>query len=117
MSCVTTQRPVTLSTPVGELQFRHVKPALFWGYRETRLGGGQVAFVANPAKAVLDLLYLSPSSDSPAFLRELRLEPEEHLDVVDLRAYAERTGSRKLRRAVAALATLLEEEREGRTAL
>ncbi len=117
VTCVTTQRPVTLTTPFGEVQYRHVKPAFFWGYQETRLGGGQVAFVAEPAKALLDLLYLSPSSDSPAYLRELRLEPEEHLDVADLRAFAERAGSPKLRRAVAALATLLDEERAARITL
>jgi predicted transcriptional regulator of viral defense system len=117
VTSVTSQRPATLSTPVGEFQFRHVKPALFWGCEEAQLGGGQVAFVAKPAKAVLDLLYLTPRSDSPAYLRELRLQPEEHLDVADLRALADRTGSPKLRRAVAALATLLDDERAARMAL
>jgi len=58
---------------------------------------GQRAFVARPEKALLDLVYLQPGGDAPAYLHELR----------DL---AERAGSPKLRRAAARVADLARAE-------
>jgi hypothetical protein len=49
---------------------------------------------------LLDLLYLTPGSDSPAYLNELRFEPTDRFDWHTLRRLAERTRSRKLKRAV-----------------
>lgn len=100
---VTAGRPERLDTPLGVFEFRHLKPDLLRGYRMTALLGPQTAdqqaLVATPEKALLDLVYLQPGSDQPAYLRELRLQNLERLDMNALRRQAEIFGTPKLRRA------------------
>lgn len=97
---VTTDRPEELDTPLGRFLFRHVKKSAFFGYMQTEISRGQPVFLALPEKALLDLLYLTPGSDSPAYVEELRFEPTDRFDWHTLRMHAERIRSRKLKRAV-----------------
>jgi len=97
---ITTGRPEELDTPLGRFLFRHVKKSAFFGYTQTEISRGQPVFLASPEKALLDLLYLTPGSDSPAYFEELRFEPADRFDWDILRKQAERTGSRKLKRAI-----------------
>jgi len=64
---VTTGRPLLQKTPLGEYQFRHIQTDWFQAYLKIDLGLGQTAFVATPEKALLDLIYLEPNSETPAF--------------------------------------------------
>jgi predicted transcriptional regulator of viral defense system len=96
---VTTGRPETLETPLGSFVFRHLKKAAFFGYAQVEISKGQSAFLASPEKALLDLIYLTPGSDSPEYLEELRFEPTDHFDWQAFRGHAERLKSRKLKRA------------------
>jgi predicted transcriptional regulator of viral defense system len=107
---VTTARPAHWDTPLGSFDFRHIKVELFFGYRLLALGDSQRAFVATPEKSLLDLVHLHPGGDSPDYLRELRLQNLEQLDLDELRRQAERTGSGKLRRAAAFVADLARSE-------
>ena len=86
-------------TSLGRFVFRHVKIDLFYGYVSVEVATGQQAFVAYPAKALLDLIYLTPNGDAPSFLQELRLQNLERLDQKQLMHFAEQTGSAKLQRA------------------
>jgi hypothetical protein len=97
---VTTGRPEELETPVGRFQFRHVANRLFYGFAETEMAPGQFALLADPYKALVDLLYLTPHSDQAAFLRELRLTRQEGFDPAKLHATAGRGGSAKVQHAV-----------------
>jgi len=103
---VTTGRPEELDTPLGRFLFRHVKKSAFFGYTQTEISGGQPVFLALPEKALLDLLYLTPGSDSPAYLEELRFEPADRFDWYTLRMHAEQIRSRKLKRAVELISRL-----------
>jgi predicted transcriptional regulator of viral defense system len=96
---VTTMRPGRWDAPLGRYAFRHVKGDLFWGYRLVDVTPEQHAFVASPEKALLDLIYLEPGADSPNYLRELRLQNLDHLDLDELERQAGHAGSQKLRRA------------------
>jgi predicted transcriptional regulator of viral defense system len=96
---VTTSRPARWNTPLGDFAFRHIKSGLLRGYRLLDLGGGQQALVATPEKALLDLIYLHPGADSPDYLRELRLQNLEDLDLDEVQRLAELLGSAKLVRA------------------
>jgi len=109
---VTTGRPGRRETPFGALEFRHVKPALLFGYRQVELGGGAQAFLATPEKALLDLIYLYPGGDSPAYLRELRLQNLERLDLNALSSMADLSGSPKLKRAAHHIAELARADAE-----
>jgi predicted transcriptional regulator of viral defense system len=107
---VTTRRPARWDTPLGIYQFRHVKPDLLRGYRLTELSPGQRAFVASPEKALLDLVHLQPGGDSPQYLRELRLQNLDRLDVDELQRQALVAHSPKLRRAATRVADLVRTE-------
>jgi predicted transcriptional regulator of viral defense system len=103
---VTTGRPEELQTPLGGFLFRHLKKTAFFGYTQTEISRGQSVFLASPEKALLDLLYLTPGSDSPEYLEELRFEPVDHFDWEALRTHAERLKSQKLRRAAELLSRM-----------
>jgi hypothetical protein len=108
---VTTGRPEYLSTPLGDFEFRHVKPGLFKGYQMTDLGDQQ-AFVATPEKALLDLVYLQPDGETPEYLQELRLQNLDRLDLGMLRTLSDNFDKPKLRRATEAISELAHREAE-----
>ena len=110
---VTTGRPERWETPLGVFEFRHVKHNLLSGYRITDLSRaqpGQQALVASPEKALLDLVYLQPGGGTPNFLRELRLQNLERLNLDELHRLAETFNTPKLRRAVETITRLTQSE-------
>ena len=76
--------PVTLRTPLGRYLYRHVRPAAFFGYRRVRVFGDQEALLAEPAKALLDLIYLTPRGETTEYLESLRLQD---LDAIRARKF------------------------------
>lgn len=109
---VTTTRPAQWETPFGIFEFRHLQTVLFFGYHLLDLGDGQRAWIARPEKALLDLAYLFPGADSLQYLRELRLQNLDRLDLHLLEQWAERSTRPKLMRAVANLRELIRSEAE-----
>jgi hypothetical protein len=107
---VTTSRPGRWDTSLGSYAFRHIKTELFRDYRLLELGNGQEAFVASPEKALLDLIYLTPGADSAAYLKELRLQNLEALDLDRLQDEAGLTRRPKLQRAADRVAALARSE-------
>ncbi len=107
---ITTGRPASWNTPLGGFEFRHVKTEWFGSYQLIDVARGQPAYVATPEKALLDLIYLHPGADSPAYLQELRLQNLDQLDLDELRRQAEDAGSPKLQRAAAIVAELARTE-------
>jgi hypothetical protein len=105
-------RPARWQTPLGDFLFRHIKLRHLRGYRMNDLGGGQRALVAVPEKALLDLVHLTPGADAPAYLRELRLQNLEGLDLAELRRLSGLLGSPKLKRAAEVVAGLARVEGE-----
>ncbi|MDE2875698.1 MAG: hypothetical protein OXU69_12680 [Gemmatimonadota bacterium] len=93
-------RPCVRETPLGRFSFRYLRAGLRAGYRQVELGGGQRAFVAFPEKAFLDLVHLQPGGDDPAWIDELRLNPEA-LKPDRMEAMAAAAASPKLMRAAA----------------
>ncbi|MBN1995801.1 MAG: hypothetical protein JW953_24155 [Anaerolineae bacterium] len=107
---VTTRRPMRWDTPLGSFEFRHIKTDLLYSYRALEVGEGQQAFVATPEKAILDLVYFQPGGDSRHYLRELRLQHLDQLNLEELRRQARLANSAKLRRAATTLADLARTE-------
>lgn len=94
-------------TPLGRFSFRHLQPALHFGYRHVDLGNDQSAFVARPEKALLDLVHQRPGGEREEHLGELRL----NFDALDLDALDEAArvhGAPKLQRAAAVVRRLAE---------
>ncbi len=103
---VTARRPVTVRNQVGEFSYRHIKPGFFWGYERVETPSGEF-FVATPEKAFLDLFHLEGVKIPDGYLRELRLQNLETLDLERLAAFAGRAGSPGLSRAAAKLAAFV----------
>jgi predicted transcriptional regulator of viral defense system len=115
ITSVTAVRPARWETPLGNFEFRHLKINLLRGYRWIDVGEGQKAFVALPEKALLDLIHLQPEADSPEYLRELRLQNLERLNLDELQRLAALFDKPKLKRAakfIAELATTEAQEYE-----
>lgn len=112
VTSVTRGRPGSWTNPLGTFDFRHLRGDLVRGFQRTPLGPDEAASVATPEKALVDLLYLEPGADAPAYLAELRLQHLERLDLPALRREAEATGRPKLRRAAREIARLAEVEAE-----
>lgn len=110
---VTTGRPESLNTPLGRFQFQHIQRSWFYGYRQVDLGKGQLAFLATPEKALLDLIYLYPGGDQENYLRELRLQALEQIDQEALIRLVQESRKPKLERAAKVVAELAEEEEKG----
>ena len=107
---VTAARAERFETPLGVFESRHIKPELLYGYHKLELGNDQQALVATPEKALLDLVYLTPGGDSPEYLRELRLQNLDRLDINELRRQVETFNTPKLYRAYEGIAHLARAE-------
>jgi predicted transcriptional regulator of viral defense system len=105
-TCVTTKRPGEWGTPLGRFMVRHIHPGLFFGYENVSVSRDQRAFVAMPAKALLDLVHLQPQGDSSNYLASLRLQNLDQLDLDQLRQLAFRSGKPKWQRAAEIIAEL-----------
>jgi hypothetical protein len=104
-------RPETVRNPLGAFQFTHLAGTLLFGYAQVEVAPRQVAFVASPEKALLDLIHLTPGADSSAYLRELRLQNPDAINVAALGELAHRSGKPKLIRAARLVGPLLAAER------
>lgn len=105
---VTAGRPETVSNNLGTYEFRRIGKKYFWGYQPFTLNG-EVILMALPEKALLDLIYLTPRADDPAYLMELRLQNLQLLNPEILTGYAARFHSPKLDRAVTIIHTIIAE--------
>ncbi len=98
---VTTGRPFRCDTPLGRYIYRHIAPPAFFGYGQVSVLPDQQALVADTAKALLDLVYLTPGGESPEHLRSLRLEDLSTIPRQSLCDHARRWCKPKISRAVA----------------
>jgi len=105
VTSVTPGRPGIRTTPLGRFSFRHLKGSMLFGYRLTALGQDQSAFVAEPEKAILDIVHLNPGGDHRSYLEGLRLDFDA-LRPDRLGALAAMAGTPKLARAARVLRDL-----------
>lgn len=103
-------RPEMLRTPLGSFQFKHVASGMMFGYVRLEVAPQQFAFVATADKALLDLAYLTPGADSSNYLKELRLQNFEAMNMQTLHDLAERSGRPKLVRTAKIVESILSEQ-------
>lgn len=100
VTSVTTGRPGMWQNQFGHFRYRHLQPALFFGFEYRQVTPTQSAYMATPEKALLDLIYLTPDANSAAYIRALRLQNLDQLDLERLTAYVEQANKPKLRQAL-----------------
>lgn len=82
ITSVTSRKTQTLNTPIGAFLYRTIKPSLFFGYALLTWREHSIR-IAEVEKALLDLLYLTPSLNTPEAIEALRLnvtDLKEHFD-------------------------------------
>jgi predicted transcriptional regulator of viral defense system len=110
VTSVTTGRPGEWQNPYGHFSYQHIQPALFFGFQYHQVNQKQWAYLAAPEKALLDLIYLTPEADSEEYIRALRLQNLDQLNVDRLQTYVQRVGKPKLQRALIHIVQVVEEE-------
>lgn len=83
---VSTRKTNRFQTPIGHFVFANVKPRWYFGYRMEKTGHLFFA-IAEPAKALLDLLYLRPELQDEVQFEALRLNMAELYTVLDVPRY------------------------------
>lgn len=113
VTSVTTAHSAVYNTPYGQCDFHHIQVNWFRAYSQVDLGNDQRAFIAVPEKALLDLVALRPGGDKEDYLRSLRLQTLDRLDLDLLQKLASATNKPKLVRAVKTIRCLVEEDNLG----
>lgn len=86
---------------LGRFKYRSIKQARFWGYRENVLDSIPAQnrfFIAEPEKAVLDMMYLQDGEWPEERIREKRFQALEHINANRLLRYSRKFNSPKLLR-------------------
>lgn len=110
VTSVTTGRPGNWQNEYGRFTFQHIQSILFFGFEYRQVTQTQWAYVATPEKALLDLIYLTPDADNERYIRALRLQNLDQLNIERLTAYVNRIQKPKLKRALSHILKVVEEE-------
>lgn len=110
-SSVTTGRPGRIENKFGVFTYRHIKNELFFAYRYMTINK-HACFIAEPEKALLDLIHLQPKGDTLPYLKELRLQNLNQIDMDAMRNFAQHYKSPKINRAIKNLLLLVNDEEE-----
>jgi len=102
ITSITTRKTKEFHNPTGAYVYRHLKPALYFGFVAKHDQFGFPYFIAEPEKALLDYLYLNLgkiNSDGKEYFNEsLRLQNRSALNKKQLSNYAQRFAIKKLNR-------------------
>lgn len=109
ITSVTTRRTGEITNKLGVFKFNHIKKELFWGYKEVEVMDRRKIFIASPEKGLLDLIYLTPQSDSMEYLQELRIQNTGKINTEILRDFAKKFKTPKINSAAEKIIKLLEE--------
>lgn len=113
VTSVGTKKTTDFTTCVGNFNYHHIKPELYWGYRLIKFGKQNILF-AEPEKAVLDYLYLHPDLKTADDFLGMRINADEFLLLIDLekfQTYLEAFHSKQLSRRVRILLTTIEHDK------
>jgi len=100
VTSVSTKKTSNFENPLGNFNYRHIKPSLYWGYKLMDFGR-QKMLLADPEKAVLDYLYIHPNLKTADDFREMRLDSDAfrlQINLETFHKYLEAFGNKSLAR-------------------
>ncbi|MDR0693772.1 MAG: hypothetical protein LBF81_00530 [Prevotellaceae bacterium] len=106
ISAVGTLKRTVFENSFGIFTYRQIAPNLLFGYDIKPFLNAQTFLLAQPEKALLDLLYLYPFYDTPQEMEELRLDEdflEQHFNVNRFNEYADKFQTKALSKRAALL--------------
>jgi predicted transcriptional regulator of viral defense system len=99
VTSVTSLKTMEFSNRLGNYTYKTIKPEFMFGYEKKSFYKNQVLLMANPEKAIVDLLYLNPFYDSENDLESLRLDEDfmsDHFDFTRMQDYVSRFSQKAL---------------------
>ncbi|MDR3268756.1 MAG: hypothetical protein LBT83_06785 [Tannerella sp.] len=102
-TAVGTQKKTYFENAFGTFAYQHILPELMFGYEQMPFLNGQNILLAQPEKAILDLLYLYPYYSKEQEIRELRFDEDfmqNELNIERLNEYTDKFQSNTVRRRV-----------------
>ncbi|MCG2587812.1 type IV toxin-antitoxin system AbiEi family antitoxin domain-containing protein [Rhodohalobacter sulfatireducens] len=108
-SC-SSRKTQSFDTPLGSFSYRHIQPALFFGYHLEEWNNHHFA-IAEPEKTVIDYLYLHHEIDEPDDFESLRwnsTEMNNSLSMEKVDTYASHIGSKALVKRLTTLKEFLD---------
>lgn len=101
-TCVTSKAPITYNSYLGNITYRHIMPSLYFGYQSIS-SHYKPYYLAEPEKALLDYLYLTPSINNRDAVVELRIDPENftHLNHAKIDQYLQIFSNHRLSHVIA----------------
>ena len=108
ITCVTSLKTASFSSPAGFFTYRSVREDMMFGYFTRPLADDHTVLFATAEKALTDLLYLYPFYNSVNEMAELRLDDyflHEELDSDLLLEYSSRIRNKALDRRIKLLMT------------
>jgi predicted transcriptional regulator of viral defense system len=98
ITSVGTKKIASFDTGIGNFNYRHIKPSLYWGYRLADFDKQKI-LIAEPEKAILDYLYVHPNLKTSADFEGMRINADEFKTQINLekfQKYLETIGSKQL---------------------
>jgi len=105
-TAVSTLKKATFENAFGTFTYQQIAPALLFGYDAKPFMNGRSLLLAQPEKALLDLLYLYPFYNTAQEMEELRLDEdfmERDFKAPLFNTYTERFQSKALSKRAALL--------------
>ena len=93
ITSISSRKTISFTNPIGEYTYKTIQPRLMFGYSIKPISDSAVIHIAEPEKALLDLLYLYPEYDTPQALEDLRLDEDylhDEMKTSLLKEYAQR---------------------------
>lgn len=88
---------------LGTFKYRSIKQERFWGYREDvldRIPAQNRFFIAEPEKAILDLMYFRNGEWTKGRITAMRFQSFERVDSNKLKEYSQKFNSPRIEEAV-----------------
>jgi predicted transcriptional regulator of viral defense system len=102
-TAVGTQKKMVFESAFGTFSYQQILPELMFGYELKPFLDGQTILLAQPEKAILDLLYLYPFYNNDTEISELRLDEDFmqcSLNVELLNEYANKFRQKTLKKRI-----------------
>ena len=104
-TAISTKKTTQFQTPIGNFYYHSIKSSGFLGYVQITIKNYKV-LIAEPEKALLDLIYLkAPRVDDQflAWFDQLRLDSSQGFDWTKLNKYANHFGSSQIKQLLSRL--------------
>jgi len=112
ITSVSTKKTTHFETSIGNFNYRHIKPSLYWGYRLVEFGQQKI-LIAEPEKAVLDYLYVNSKLKTVNDFLGMRINIDEfrtHINLDTFQLYLTAFDNKQLSKRASTFLTTMQND-------